>query len=192
MSQADFLKGVAGFLESAGVKYLLTGSFASSIQGEPRLTHDVDLVVAMSDDAVRALIKAFPPPRYYLDEKAAIQAVHARRMFNLLDTDEGDKVDFWMLTGEPFDRSRMERRQQIEAFGMHLWVSSPEDTILMKLKWAAQSGGSERQFRDAKRVYELQKGGLDSEYLEKWADTLGVTDSFRRLVAEAGLAGGSS
>ena len=27
-------------------------------------------------------------------------------MFNLLALTEGDKVDFWILTEEPFDRSR--------------------------------------------------------------------------------------
>jgi hypothetical protein len=33
-------------------------------------------------------------------------------------------------------------------------VSTPEDTILAKLRWANLSGGSEKQFTDALRVYE--------------------------------------
>jgi len=36
-----------------------------------------------------------------------------------------------------------------------IWVSSPEDTILAKLRWANLSGGSEKQFIDALRVYEV-------------------------------------
>jgi hypothetical protein len=57
-----------------------------------------------------------------------------------------------------------------------LCVSSPEDTILQKLRWAAASGGSERQIRDAVSVYELQWGVLDEAYLDAWAAALGVTE----------------
>ena len=32
-------------LESAGIRYMVTGSVASIVYGEPRLTHDVDIVL---------------------------------------------------------------------------------------------------------------------------------------------------
>jgi hypothetical protein len=35
-------------------------------------------------------------------------------------------------------------------------VSAPEDTILMKLLWAAQAGGSQKQTEKALGVYEVQ------------------------------------
>jgi hypothetical protein len=34
-------------------------------------------------------------------------------------------------------------------------------------------------------VYEVQHGRLDEAYLERWATTLGVADSLRRVRAEA-------
>lgn len=143
---------------------MVTGSVASSLQGEPRATYDIDLVVAVAAPAetVAASLKAaFPEPDFHLDEGAVRQAIVSRGMFNLLDTREGDKVDFWLLTGEPFDRARFERRY-VEAFeGAWLHVSRPEDTILMKLRWAAMLGGSDKQFVDALRVYEVQHGRLD-------------------------------
>ena len=64
-------------------------------------------------------------------------------------------------------------------------MSRPEDTILMKLRWAAMMGGSEKQFVDALRVYEVQHGRLDEPYLDRWADTLGVVAALTRLRAEA-------
>ncbi len=39
-------------------------------------------------------------------------------------------------------------------------------TILAKLRWAKLSGGSEKQFTDALRVFEVQAGELDLDYLE--------------------------
>ena len=66
----------------------------------------------------------------------------------------GDKVDFWLLTTDAFDQTRFARRTVEDFEGIPLQVSRPEDTILMKLNWAQLSGGSEKQFVDALRVYE--------------------------------------
>lgn len=63
--------------------------------------------------------------------------------------------------------------------------SSPEDTILAKLRWAKLSGGSEKQFTDALRVYEVQYGRLGIDYLEDWAKKLEVESLWERLVNEA-------
>lgn len=106
-------------------------------------------------------------------------------MFNLLDLREGDKVDFWLLTKEPFDRSRFARRVKMDWDGSPVWVSSPEDTILAKLRWAEMSGGSEKQFGDALSIYEVQRRGLDLAYIAEWAEKLGVVEIWARL-QEAG------
>jgi hypothetical protein len=68
---------------------------------------------------------------------------------------------------------------------MRIPVSSPEDTILMKLPWAKLSGGSEKQFIDAVRVYEVQYEKLDREYLREWTLKLGLESEMKRLMAEA-------
>ncbi len=64
-------------------------------------------------------------------------------------------------------------------------MSAPEDTILMKLRWARESGGREKQLIDALRVYELQAATLDAGYIEEWAHRLGVDDLLGRLRAQA-------
>jgi hypothetical protein len=154
VSQPELLKLVGQRLEAAGIDYMVTGSIASSLQGAPRATHDVDIVVAVRTPAA--------------DGAARLKA-----------------VDFWLLTEDAFDRTRFDRRY-IESFeGARLPVSRPEDTILMKLRWAAMLGGSEKQFTDALRVYEVQHGRLDEPYLTQWAATLGVSESLRRVRAEA-------
>jgi hypothetical protein len=56
------------------------------------------------------LMAAFPEPQFYLDEEAIRSAVCATSMFNLIDTGEGDKVDFWLLTADAFDQTRFGSR----------------------------------------------------------------------------------
>lgn len=185
MSQSQLLIEAVAALEAAGVGYMLTGSLASSLHGEPRATHDVDIVVEVDTRVVTAVAAAFGADEYFFDEVAATHALGRRGMFNLLDTRGGDKIDFWALTDDPFDLSRFERRVRATVFGVELSVSSPEDTILQKLRWADAVGGSERQLRDAVGVYELQRGALDEDYLDRWAARLGVVGALAEVRAAA-------
>ena len=185
MSQADLLRYVVTSLEEAGIEYMITGSIASSLQGEPRATHDLDVVVAVRDADVAAVLLAFPSPRFYVDEGAIAEAIRTEGMFNVIDVSEGDKVDFWMLTDEPFDRSRFGRRIRESALGFGFEVSSPEDTILAKLRWSRLSGGTAKPYVDALRVYEVQQAIVDHPYISDWAQRLGVEDLWDRLQREA-------
>lgn len=185
MSQQELLKKVVRVLDDAKIEYMLTGSIVSSLQGEPRSTHDIDIIVALDQTSVNALIEAFPPPDYYLIRESILDAIALHGMFNLTNVNTGDKVDFWLLEDKAFDRSRFARKYVEYVLGANITVSSPEDTILAKLKWAKLSGGSEKQFTDALRVYEVQQANLDFNYLRYWAKELGVEEMLQKLQDEA-------
>lgn len=185
MSQQQLLSRVITEMRHLNVPCMLTGSLVSSLQGEPRSTHDIDLVVDLRADRIEELLRAFSSSEFYVSRSAVEEAVLQRRMFNLLELLSGDKVDFWLLTDSPFDQSRFARRRTIEFDGIVIDVSSPEDTILMKLKWAMDSGGSEKQFHDALRVFEVHASVLDLNYLDRWVTELAVSELWDRLLSEA-------
>ncbi len=185
MLQPKLLSHLLTVLNDNQIDYMVTGSIVSSLQGEPRSTHDVDIVVSVKESSIPALIKAFPPPQYYLDAISIKEAIDHKSMFNLIDTIEGDKTDFWILTDEPFDKSRFERKYEENVFGFKMKISKPEDTILAKLRWAKLSGGSEKQFTDALRVYEVQYEILDLIYLQNWVNQLQVNELWNKLKDEA-------
>lgn len=185
MSQQELLARVVTALDAAGIEYMVTGSIASSLQGEPRSTHDIDFVVAVQPSAAKLLVRSFPPPEFYLDEGAIQEAIDTEGMFNLIAVPEGDKADFWVLTGEPFDQARFGRRYVERVFGLDLKVSSPEDTILQKLRWSTQSDGVGKAFVDAVRVYEVQRSLLDIPYIESWVARLHLGEPWTRLLTEA-------
>lgn len=181
MSQSQLLSLVVSVLERLGVEYMITGSIASSLQGEPRATHDIDMVVSLHDRDIDSLAAAFPADSFYLDPGSIREAVRTVRMFNLIDFKGGGKVDFWILSRQPFDDSRFSRRIRGRFLGIEAWVTSPEDTIVAKLRWAKLSGGSEKQFRDALRVFETQLPVLDRTYIGKWAQSLDLDEDWKRL-----------
>jgi hypothetical protein len=185
MSQQELLKKVIKTLEDIGIEYMMTGSFVSSLQGEPRSTHDIDIIITIQRSSVERLLESFRFPDFHLSRESIINAINEQGMFNLIDVKDGDKVDFWMLTNEAFDLSRFSRKYVEEFVGINIQVSSPEDTILAKLRWAKISGGSEKQFTDALRIYEIQFGNLDDNYLEFWGKELDIVPLLERLKNEA-------
>ncbi|MEK7450260.1 MAG: hypothetical protein AAB019_12360 [Planctomycetota bacterium] len=185
MSQQELLKKVVQTLENTGIPYMITGSIVSSLQGEPRTTHDIDILVVLQKSDIDKLINAFPPPDFYLDRQDLSETIAGGRMFNLINLKEGDKADFWILTDESFDQSRFSRKCTEEFRGLKMQISTPEDTILAKLKWAKLCGGSEKQFTDALRVYEVQFGKLNLDYLEQWVEKLDIQSLWERLKEES-------
>lgn len=185
MPQPELLEKVLTVLNNSRIDYMITGSIVSSLQGEPRSTHDVDIVVNIQTGTVQSLTDVFSAPRFYISKESIEEAIKHKTMFNLIDTTEGDKIDFWILTEEDFDTSRFARKLQENVYGFNMKISAPEDTILAKLRWGKLTGGSEKQFTDALRVYEVQYGNLDITYINAWAEKLQVTDLWKNLLRNA-------
>jgi hypothetical protein len=167
-------------LNAAGVPYMLTGSFASSLHGTPRVTHDIDVVIAPVLGTLKALLRQFPDDRYYVSQDAALQAYGSEGMFNLVDFASGWKVDFIIRKSRPFSLEEFERRREEELDGISVFVASAEDVVVAKLEWA-KLGESERQLRDAAGILMSRMDELDFNYVENWAKQLGLVRQWEHV-----------
>jgi hypothetical protein len=167
-------------LNAAGVPYMLTGSFASSLHGTPRVTHDIDVVIAPVLGTLKALLRQFPDDRYYVSQDAALQAYGSEGMFNLVDFASGWKVDFIVRKSRPFSLEEFERRREEELDGISVFVASAEDVVVAKLEWA-KLGESERQLRDAAGILMSRMDELDFNYVENWAKQLGLVRQWEHV-----------
>ena len=182
MSLATFLSEVVDRFDAAAVEYMIGGSVASSIYGEPRTTRDIDIVVAVDDSSLRNLFGRFDRDHVYIDEPASDEPIRAGQMFNLLDLRGGWKVDLVVRKSRPFSVVEFSRRQRLEVLGVTAWVASVEDVILTKLEWAARSGSS-RQIDDVRGIVAVQGATLDVTYLRYWADQLQVGASLESCLS---------
>ena len=186
MSQPELLTFALNQLERLAIPYMVTGSTVSSIQREPRLTHDIDFVIILESVSIPGLIEAFSGHSFYLNPASIQDAIDQRRMFNVIDSSSGNKLDFWMLTDTEFDKSRFARRQRINALGLDNFIATtPEGAILSKLRWANEAGGSEKQLTDAVQVFEMQFDLLDITYLKTWVEELMLQQEWHQLVSRA-------
>ena len=183
MSLTELLRRLSVTLDAAGVPYMLTGSLASTLYGEPRSTIDVDVVVVLNSSSLAALLTALPEDRYYVSADAARDAVRRQGQFNVIDLESGWKVDLILRKRRPFSETEFQRRVTRDVLGVSLTVCTVEDSILSKLEWARLGGGSERQLRDVSAMVALRRSELDLEYITHWAEVLEVGSLWRSVWA---------
>lgn len=159
-------------LDNLNIDYMISGSMASMYYGEPRLTHDVDIVVDV--DLYTALSIQNPlMDEFYVSEEGIRDAISNRTMFNVIHRESGLKIDFWILTHSEFDKSRFKRRVKHNIAGRDYFFSSAEDTILIKLLWMRESNHS-KHIADVKSIVRIFPGNLDYNYLKFWIEELGL------------------
>ena len=139
MTQAELLRYLVDVLETLGAEYMVGGSQASTYYGEPRLTRDVDVIVALHREQLAELLRRFPSDEFHVDEQTAREAVEARGQFNIIHPGSGLKIDVYVNPDAPYDRARLARRHKLPlAPGVDAYFARPEDVILYKLLFHRQ------------------------------------------------------
>jgi hypothetical protein len=173
---------VGARLDRLGVLWLVGGSLASSVHGEPRATQDVDIVVALRAGHVKSLAKALDRD-YYVDIDEIRAAVKAAGSFNAIHFASAIKADFFVAGDDAFEAERLANRLSVAMPGGVLYVDTAEHTVLRKLEWYRREGEvSERQWRDVQAIVRIQGDRLDRERLRHWGDRLGVADLLDRCI----------
>lgn len=179
---------ITAVLTRLGVSYAVGGSWASSLLGKPRFTHDVDLMIEPFPGKEAAFCEAFGED-YYVSLPMIQDAFRRRSSFNIIHWASGFKVDLFVCKDRPFEASVLARRHIYDLpDGQTFILVSPEDLILLKLEWYRLGGcSSERQLEDIRGVFQTQAGKLDQVYLDHWAADLGVGDLLQRARQESGV-----
>lgn len=176
---------VGSHFDALGVRWLVGGSVASSILGEPRATADVDLVADLRSRHVGSLYAALVDA-YYIDEDATRSAVRVRGAFNVIQLASMTKIDIYCSADTALAREEFDRRIFIEIDGHRVPCASAEDIVLQKLLWFVDGGQvSDRQWRDIRGVIRVQGAALDRAYMERHATSHDVLPLLQRAFAES-------
>lgn len=184
MEQEELLLKISKILKKLRIRYLITGGIAIVIWGRPRFTADIDIVVELFpkdlDRLTEELLKI--DKEVYIDKHMMRRALETRGEFNFIHPGAGLKVDFWILKNDEFDRERIRRRVLRKIAGTPVYLSSPEDLILIKLRWYKETV-STRQLEDIQSILAIQKK-LDWRYIRKWAKRQSTLKTLNDLVEQ--------
>jgi hypothetical protein len=174
-------------LDRLGIPYLVGGSVASMLHGEPRTTLDVDFAVHMSTEQARELA-AHLSRDFLVQPEALIEAARRESLANVVHKRPFLKIDLHVRprTGHHAEEMRRAVRMQVGPDAADvLRVATPEDVVLQKLRWYRLGDEvSERQWRDVVGVLKRQTA-LDRAYLERWSVELGVADLLQRALVDS-------
>jgi hypothetical protein len=167
MNEIDIIRDISQRFEQAHIPYMLTGSMAMNYYAQPRMTRDIDVVIAIALDDVDRVAALFRPD-YFVSEENIRESVAHESIFNLIHQESVIKVDCIIRKSSEYRKTEFERRQRISIRDFTTFIVSKEDLIISKLSWAKDSH-SEIQLRD---VRNLLGTGYDAEYLARWTREL--------------------
>jgi hypothetical protein len=185
MPEPDLIALFVHPLSEFGIRYLLSGSVAAMLYGEPRVTHDVDLVVFLRSDDIPRLPQIYPPPEFYLPPLEVI-AREARRecrgQFNIIHPGSGLKADFYLANQDELHAWAFRNKKSYTIGEKAIALAPPEYVIVRKLEFFRE-GGSEKHLRDIRSMLAISGDQIDRTALDEWLTRLGLQSEWSRVAA---------
>jgi len=177
MNTPDSVSEVLKALNDLDIPYMVVGSLSSNVYGIPRSTVDADFVIETDDriDAIRdAIAKHFKPEPQLGFETIGMTTKHL-----FYNRDSSFRVELFVLSEDEYARVRFARRVCIDAAGVPMFLPTPEDVVIQKLRW-----GRLKDLADAVDVVKTQHDKLDWPYIRRWCETHGSTARLDAVLAE--------
>jgi hypothetical protein len=152
---------LADRLDEDNLPYAIGGALALGVWGVPRMTSDVDIAVFAAEDELDRVFEAVERAGAMVDRNEARRAV-TRAGFFVAQLGR-TRLDVFMAH-HPWHAEMHKRRVSLATpEGRARWFLSAEDTALAKLIYARP-----KDIEDLQRLFAVQAGRLDLEYLRRW------------------------
>lgn len=158
--------------------YCLMGALALGAWGTPRATHDLDAMIAIDHTDRPQLLQAlrafgFMEDTRWAEHNPMIRDFHVRLQRGAIPVD-------LMLPKDDHDQACLARRRQYELDNLPLWIISPEDLVVHKLK-----AGRAQDFIDVLSVLQRQAVSLNRAYITDWTKRLGIWEEWQYVQSQA-------
>ncbi|MCF7675616.1 MAG: hypothetical protein K9N23_21040 [Akkermansiaceae bacterium] len=165
--------------ERAGIPYLVSGSVATAIFGEPRNTLGVDLAVFPAPGQLPLVPSLFPESDFYLPP-IEVMEIECRRPvrghFNIIHHASGFKADIYPSKNHPHLPWALEHLKRVATPAGEISLAPPEYVILHKLEFFRE-GGQDKHLRDIAGVINQQD--LDLGFLTQAVSRLHLTEEWQ-------------
>jgi len=168
-------------LNALQIPYLVTGGVASVIYGEPRLTRDIDLVIALHARDAERFAHAWPADQFYVPPLEVIVEESERSAhghFNVIHHESTMRADVYLPGDDALNRWALEHPVLRRVDDVEVALAPIEAVILSKLRYY-QMGGSARHLRDIRQMLTISGDQVDVRFIEQWSRTLGVATEWR-------------
>ena len=172
-------------LNKGNLSYMVTGSVASIIYGEPRMTHDIDLVLELSAEDIQNFINLFSLDQFYCPPEDIIKTEIARETrghLNIIHHETGFKADIYPIGQDGLHKWAMVKRQEVKLGQSNIWIAPPEYVIVRKLQYYNE-GGSSKHLRDINRMLEISSDSIDKSFLNQMVAKYNLSEAWEKSQA---------
>ncbi len=176
-------------IDKCKINYFVGGSVSAIVYGEPRLTHDIDLVLHLNKIQVQGLIDKFSIEDFYLPPQNIINSELERGEkghFNIIHQSTGFKADIYFVGNDPLQQWALENLRLIEFSNLKLPVAPPEYIIVKKLLFYKE-GKSEKHIEDIKGILRESGDLINEEILKNFLSKYGLKDIYNQINNDASL-----
>lgn len=170
-------------LNTQGIRYMVTGAVAAFVYGEPRLTHDLDLVLELGRNEARKILDAFPLEEFYCPPEETIRTEAGRPSrghFNIIHHETGFRADIYLKGRDELHAWALAHRRSVGFQGSEIWLAPPEYVILRKLEYFRE-GQSEKHLIDIRGMIELSPHLIDFDLLGKKIAGYGLQKEWEKV-----------
>ena len=170
-------------LNALSVRYVITGAAAGTIYGEPRLTHDIDIILDLKKTDVDNFVQAFPLSEFYCPPGEVLRieiSRPGRGHFNLIHHLTGFKADIYLAGRDELHAWALKNGQAFDIEGEPYWLAPVEYVILRKLEYFRE-GGSEKHLKDIKGMLEISGDRIDLDFLKEKIASMKLESEWQKI-----------
>jgi hypothetical protein len=170
MQEHSLFKIFTDRLNKLGVPYMITGSVAAIIYGEPRVTHDIDVVITIPMNHSHRFFDFFSENEFYIPPIDIIKNEILRENrghCNIIHHESGFKADIYFAGSNDFQHWALENVRLINFHGDTIPIAPIEYVIIKKLEFYKE-GKAQKHINDIKAMLQNSQNLVNEELLKNY------------------------
>jgi hypothetical protein len=167
-------------------KFVVTGSVASIAFGEPRLTHDIDIVLSLEDHELSSLLGEFSEDEFMIPPLEILQQEikrSSRGHFNIISYASGAKADIYLVGNERLLRWAVNNPKLLTINNLIIPFAPLEYVILKKLEFYRE-GNSQKHISDISSMLKISAQEIDQTLLNTLLQEKGLQELFENCFSK--------
>ena len=158
---------------------MLVGGLAVIAHTFSRTTLDVDFVVAAPLGSIRQIAPHFPPA-FRLNPQPEMELLTGTYRWIVEVDGSIFRVEIFHLASDPHHQELFRRRCAVPlpALEQTVWIPTPEDLVIQKLRWARR-----KDLDEAQNILAVQGETIDYAHIEAWCARHGTLERLAEVRA---------
>ena len=166
------------------IDYIVTGSIASIIYGNPRLTHDIDIVLSIEKKKTENFLECFNKELFYVPPINIFKIELNREVHghvNIIHLESGFKADIYFLDSSKLQQWAIENYFEINFLDLIIRLAPIEYVIIQKMLFYKESN-LQKHILDIQGILEHSRDKINFEVLNYYINNYNLQEIWQKII----------